>query len=144
MKKIIALTAALLSLGAFALNTNTVWHARGETLKIVTKQLSANVTFATKQGAVQGALAMMEDISSGNMSKTAKYAFRRSLTLHDSDDKCQGNQAGFNLRIIQAEMAKGKFEVTRIMVGSSFNAQGTEAFRYSVRYYAPCVKKDKR
>ena len=142
MKKIIALTAALLSLGAFAhFNTNTVWYAGGETLKIVTKQLSGNVTFATKQGAVDGALEMMADISSGDMSKTAQYAFRRSINLHDSDDKCRDSV--FNLRLVQKEMAKGKFKVSRIQVGSSFDGQGVEAFRYSVRYYAPCVKKQK-
>lgn len=140
MKKIIAVTLSLLSLSAFALNLNTTWHARGQKLKIVSKRLVGNTTFSTKEGAVQGALNMMEDMSSGDMSKAAKYAFRRSFDLHGAE-KCRGT--GGLIRTIEAEMAKGKFQVNSINVGSYFNGQGEEAFSYSVKYYAPCVMKDR-
>lgn len=140
MKTIIVLTAALLSLNSFALTIGQIFQERGQRLMMITKQLNANVSFSTKQGAVDGALAMMEDISSGDMSKSAKYAFRRSFTLHDSKDKCRGTDAS---RAIESAMAKGKFEVNNIKVGSYFNGQGTEAFSYTVRYLAPCKIKDR-
>lgn len=140
MKKVILIAAAMLSTSAFALNTSRMWHSGGERLKIVGKQTTQKSGFETKQSAVDAAVALVEDLKSGDMSKATKRIFRNSFTLWD-DDKCRSSSFGF--RTIEREMAKGNFEVISINVGSYFTGNGTEVFSYSMRYYAPCIMKDR-
>ena len=139
MKKIIALTLSLLALDAFAINPNTTWHSMGKRLTYEGKQTVAKSGYETKQGAVDAALGLVEDFQSGDMSKATRFAFRSSITLWDKE-KCRSNSM---FRVVEKEMAKGRFEVMNIKVNSYFTGSGNEVFSYSVRYYAPCVLKDR-
>lgn len=141
MKKIITLAISLLALNAFAVNTNGTWHSRGERLKFVGKQINIG-GFESKAAALQGALGMAEELQSGDVSRTAQAKLRNAPTLWDTGDKC-ASYAGHNMRIVIREMAKGKFEVNTITVGSYFTGNGTEVFSYKMRVYAPCVMKDR-
>jgi len=141
MRKLIALTLALVSVSAFALNTNRTWHARGERLKIVGYQ-TTGFKFESKQEAVDGALALYADLTSGNPSRAALRKLNTVHTLWDSGDKCQST-FGMNAKIVAQEMAKGNAEVISIKVGSYFTGAGQEVFNYNMRFYAPCVMKDR-
>lgn len=141
MRKLIALTLALVSVSAFAINSNRVWHARGEKLKFVGYQ-TTGFKFESKQAAVDGALDLVADLTSGTPSRTAMRKLNTAHVLWDSGDKCQST-FGQNARIIAGEMAKGNAEVISIKVGSYFTGAGVEVFNYNMRMYAPCVMKDR-
>lgn len=141
MKKLIALTLALVSVSAFALNPNRTWHSRGETLKFVGYQTTL-FKYDSKEAAVDGALGLMADLTSGNPSKTAMAKLRNAFQLWDSGEKCQST-SGMNARIVAQEMAKGNAEVISITVSSYFTGAGVEVFNSQIKFYAPCVMKDR-
>jgi hypothetical protein len=140
MKALVALTITLLSLNALAISTNTTWSARGERFKYVGKQIKIS-GFSSKEQAVNGALDLVADMTSGTPSKTAKAKFRNAITLWDSDNKCASSFS--NARVVMGEMAKGRYEVQGIKVASTFNGQGVENYSVTLRMYAPCVLKDR-
>lgn len=141
MRKLIALTLALVSVSAFALNPNRTWHARGEQLKVVGYQ-TTGFKFESKEAAVQGALGLIADLTSGSPSKEAMRKLQNAHTLWDSGEKCEST-FGLNARIVAGEMAKGHSEVISIAVSSYFTGAGDEVFNYTMRFYAPCVMKDR-
>ncbi|TNF00117.1 MAG: hypothetical protein EP326_06970 [Deltaproteobacteria bacterium] len=141
MRKLIALTLALVSVSAFALNPNRTWHSRGETLKFVGYQTTL-FKYDSKEAAVEGALDLIADLKSGNPSRSAMQKLNTAFQLWDSGEKCQST-TGMNARIVAQEMAKGNAEVISITVSSYFTGAGAEVFNSQVRFYAPCVMKDR-
>jgi hypothetical protein len=141
MKKLIALTIALTAFSSYAFGLGQTWHARGETLKLIGKQVS-KTGFVTKTQAVDAAVEMGQDLSSGDMSKAAARAFRTAPILWDHNDKCQSSM-GTRFNLVEREMAKGKFEVKTIKVGSYYTGTGQEVFSYTMRFYAPCVVRNR-
>jgi len=141
MRKLIALTLALVSVNAFALNPNRTWNSGLETLKVVGYQTTL-FKYDSKEAAVDGALDLMADLTSGQPSRTAMQKLNMAHQLWDSGDNCEST-VGSNARIVAQEMAKGNAEVISIKVSSYFNGAGQEIFNSVVRFYAPCVMKDR-
>jgi hypothetical protein len=139
MKKLIALTLALVSVGAFALNPNKTWHSQGETLKVVGYQTTL-FKYDSKEAAVGGALDLMADLTSGQPSRSAMQKLNIAHQLWDSGDNCESTTAR-NARIVADEMAEGNAEVISIKISSYFNGAGEEIFNSTLRFYAPCVMK---
>lgn len=139
MRKLIALTLALVSFSAFAINTSRTWHSGLDTFKIIGYQ-TTGFKYESKQEAVDEALGLYADLTSGQSSKGAMAKLRNAITLWD-DEKCEGSFG--NARQIVREMAKGNAEVISIKVGSYFTGSGEEVFNYTMRFYAPCVMKDR-
>lgn len=142
MKKIIALTLALVSVTAFALNPNRTWFGYGETFKYVGYSTSTFTDYESKEAAVEGAIAFIEDLSSGEPSRRSMQLLNTAHILWDSGDSCKPTH-GWNARLVVKEMAKGHVEVISIGASSKFDGQGVESFRSSVTFYAPCVKKNR-
>jgi hypothetical protein len=137
MKALVVLTITLLSLNSFAINPNTRWSAGGESLKYVGKVIT-DKGFSSKSQAVNGAMDLLADMTSGTPSKHATRRFRNAITIWD-DNKCQSSFS--HTRLLLREMAKGRYEVINIKVDSSFNGQGVENYRFKMRIYAPCALK---
>jgi hypothetical protein len=132
MKKIIALTLALVSVSAFAINTSRTWQSGLDRMKITGYQ-TTGFKYESKQEAVNGALALYADLTSGSPAKASMAKLRNAHILWD-DDKCQSTFS--NARKIVREMAKGgKSEVISIKVGSHFTGSGEEVFNYTMRFY---------
>jgi hypothetical protein len=139
MKTLITLTLALVAFNAFAINTNRTWHARGERFMFVARD-TAQSGYSSKQSALQGALDLASNFQSGSLSKHAKAVIRNSRPLWDGSEKCAANKL---IRLVEGEMSKGNFEVMKINIGSYFSGNGQEVFSYKMRFWTPCVKKQK-
>lgn len=139
MKALITLALTLVAYNAFAINTTTTWSARGERFMFVARD-TAGGGYSSKQSALQGAMDLASNFQSDSFSKHAKAVMRNSRVLWDSNEKCAANKLS---RLVEGEMAKGKFEVININIGSYFSGNGQEVFSYKMRFWAPCVRKQR-